>query len=353
VRRRWRGFTLIELLVVIAIIAILIALLLPAVQQAREAARRTQCKDHLKQIGLALHNYHDIYKQFPLGSVCVGDANANICGTNFRHPNWGTTWALSILPFMDQKPLWDQYRSEVPSGLQPAVTGTPLAVFKCPSDTPVPPATSLQSVQGGHRYDKGNYGANYGGAWANENTSGNGVDDTPTSWTNAPSLGVFHDRGAQNQRWGAAIRDIFDGTSNTICVAEVLKANVADDCRGCWGRAHAAVFSAFAWAVPNGSGTSGGPNWICTPNSKTDSQPGGHRNYRDGAAHCANGLRGELHCDDRTGDGRGGICARSRHAGGVQVLLGDGSVRFVSDNINKITWRSLLTIRGKEVIGEF
>jgi len=342
-RRRRLGFTLIELLVVIAIIAILIALLLPAVQQAREAARRSTCKNNLKQIGLALHNYHDVSKQFPLGSVCVGDANANICGGSYRHANWGTTWAISLLPYLDQKPLWDQWDSKVPSNLQPNVTGTELEVMKCPSDTPVPASVPV----GGSRYARGNYAANYGGGYANENTSGNGVDDIPTNWTTSPNLGVFHSRGAQNQRWGAAIRDVFDGTSNTIAVAEILKWNTNADCRGCWGRTHGAIFSAYTVRAPQN-----GPSGICTPNSKTDQQ-GGSSWFRDGAVYCDNNATLEMKCDDRTGDGTGGLCARSRHPGGVHALLCDGSVRFVSDNINNILWRSLLTIRGREVIGEF
>jgi len=370
-RRRWRGFTLIELLVVIAIIAILIALLLPAVQQAREAARRSQCKNNLKQIGLALHNYHDIYKQFPLGAVCAdgpsttlgggGNFPSNSCGSSYRHGNWGTTWAISILPFLDQKPLWDQWDSRLNSACHPQVTGTPLSVMKCPSDSDAPPAigngAAAPTTSGNppmcattgqnSRYDKGNYAANYGGGWANENGGQNGVDGT-LNWANSANLGVFHSRGNPNNRWGAAIRDLLDGTSNTIVVAEILKANSNGDCRGCWGTTHGAAFSAFGWAAPTD-----GRQWICTPNSKTDSQPGGHRNYRDGTPFCDNNLRGELHCDDRSGDGRGGTCARSRHPGGVQALLGDGSVRFVSDNINKVTWRALLTIRGREVIGEF
>ena len=105
---RKRGFTLIELLVVIAIIAVLIALLLPAVQQAREAARRSTCKNNLKQIGLALHNYHDIYKMFPIGAqerpaAYGADANGNTGPGNYE--SWG--WAASMLPQIDQAPLFD------------------------------------------------------------------------------------------------------------------------------------------------------------------------------------------------------------------------------------------------------
>ena len=133
--RKARGFTLIELLVVIAIIAILIALLLPAVQQAREAARRTQCKNNLKQLGLAFHNYHDVTKTFPYGWEL---------GQNLHLSSWG----LMLLPYLDQAPLYNQFNTSLPAineanavGFQtPAILAqnlqvikTPLTVFMCPS----------------------------------------------------------------------------------------------------------------------------------------------------------------------------------------------------------------------------
>ena len=133
-----RGFTLIELLVVIAIIAILIALLLPAVQQAREAARRTQCRNNLKQIGLALHNYHDTFRLFPPGVIRDGQNNSEA---------WG--WTVFILPFLEQANLYNQldpdtYRlRDLLAGLNPtypaptanaAILQNPLSVFICPSD---------------------------------------------------------------------------------------------------------------------------------------------------------------------------------------------------------------------------
>ena len=103
--KKKKGFTLIELLVVIAIIAILIALLLPAVQQAREAARRTQCKNNLKQVGLALHNYHDVALSFPIGSN-ASNTNSNGDG------HWGVSWWARILPYADQAPLYNTLQFE-------------------------------------------------------------------------------------------------------------------------------------------------------------------------------------------------------------------------------------------------
>ncbi len=113
-RRARRGFTLIELLVVIAIIAVLIALLLPAVQQAREAARRTQCKNNLKQIGLAMHNYHDTYNRLPLGGVCSGLAPNASSPSDFRDARWSQTWAIAALPLLEQGNLWNHLECRDP-----------------------------------------------------------------------------------------------------------------------------------------------------------------------------------------------------------------------------------------------
>jgi prepilin-type N-terminal cleavage/methylation domain-containing protein len=124
------GFTLVELLVVIAIIGILIALLLPAVQAAREAARRTQCNNNLKQIGLALHNYHDSHKTFPPDAVWGAFVAA--APTAQQNP-YHTTWLLAILPYLEQQPLYDTVDFELPMYGQP-VTSTQLGALQCPSD---------------------------------------------------------------------------------------------------------------------------------------------------------------------------------------------------------------------------
>ncbi len=159
--RRLRGFTLIELLVVIAIIAILIALLLPAVQQAREAARRTQCKNNLKQIGLALHNYHDTNKALPSGSIVL----LNAAGTQYFGHGW--TWHASILPYMDQATMYAAIQGPNDGGLgsesggtaspkQTLAGATVLSMFWCPSQPDV-----TQGVQKGG-YSPSNYNGNMG-----------------------------------------------------------------------------------------------------------------------------------------------------------------------------------------------
>lgn len=335
-----QAFTLIELLVVISIIAILIALLLPAVQQAREAARGLTCRNNLKQLGLAFHNYHVAKNRFPLGAVCAGGN----CGGNFRHPDWGTTWAISILPYLEGVNLYDQWNSSLPSDQQPLVTGTPLAVMKCPSELRNPVVIGSANIgtpgEPG-RYDRGNYGANYGGGWANEDVGVNGFSGS-VSWTNSPNRGVFSSRQSGDRPYGAAIADIQDGTSNTLMLAEILTRVSNWDCRGCWGRNMGAIFSAYTGHVPDD-----GPEGIAGPNVPAVG------NFRDFPVYCGNGTRPETACEDESDDGRGGVAARSLHPAGVNVLFCDGSTTFVKETIDRVVWRSLITIQGCEVVDEF
>ncbi|MEZ6130649.1 MAG: DUF1559 domain-containing protein [Planctomycetaceae bacterium] len=217
--QRKRGFTLIELLVVIAIIAILIALLLPAVQQAREAARRTQCKNNLKQIGLALHNYHDIYKQFPIGGQLQPDPNPATTGGIANVEMWG--WPASILPQIDQAPLFNQLGATTrrltdvlaDATLRPLLQTT-ISGFICPSD-PGPPLMSKGGPNGNGRHMNG--AAAVGNAFrvAKSNYIGNcGYNDVNVRVNERHLRGVFHI--GINFR----IRDITDGTTNTIFVGE-------------------------------------------------------------------------------------------------------------------------------------
>jgi len=338
-----RGFTLIELLVVIAIIAILIALLLPAVQQAREAARRTQCRNNLKQIGLALHNYHDTFLQFPTGSVYTKNpaAYADGAATNFRNSNYGATWVVSILPYMDQAPLYNQYNFSTGSQDNAVVTSTPLTVMMCPSATRLPPATggliaadtnSGANVNG--TYAKGNYGGNHGARSANQN-------DSPWGWRNMQARGIFCIR----PNWGARISDIQDGTSNTMLASEILGASSNGDCRGCWGKPHGPIVSGTA----NSAG--GGPvngMWVLTPNANYLA----NGNYADCPVYSNNNIADGTINDCTSDSNNGGVGARSKHTGGVHVLLADGTVRFVSDNINGATWQAVFSISGTETVGE-
>ena len=155
--RARRGFTLIELLVVIAIIAILIALLLPAVQQAREAARRASCKNNLKQIGLALHNYHDVHSAFPSGWIGVTNEQPSVLGAS------GFAWGTMVLPYLDQGPLYGKFNLSNPLDASPnrALITQHLTVYQCPSDPK--PETFKTPDQNGNPIEMAT--ANYAGVF--------------------------------------------------------------------------------------------------------------------------------------------------------------------------------------------
>jgi len=280
---RHRGFTLIELLVVIAIIAILIALLLPAVQQAREAARRTQCKNNLKQIGLALHNYHDIAKMFPIGAQ---DAGPN-------EEMWG--WGAAILPMIDQAPLYNQLqvdklrlREVLDDTNLRSFTQTILEGFICPSD----PGKSLMS--GGRmngssgRHFNGNSSVNNQFRVAKSNYIGSCGYNDVNQVTENRTRGIFHRRSTFR------MRDITDGTSNTIMVGERT------------------TFCACGAWVGNRNPTGGGPQGADYTLGRTSIPI----NMPDNRSHyCTEGFD-------------------SKHVGGAQFLFCDGSVHFLSENID-------------------
>lgn len=303
-----RGFTLIELLVVIAIIAILIALLLPAVQQAREAARRASCKSNFKNIGLALHNYHSTHQIFPPGQVNPGvNTDANLpytsrCSSECRN----ITGFLLILPDLDQKPLYDQIDFNRPlGGAQRSGGGPgggqgsifqPLPIFNCPSDGPY---AEPRNVGGSAHYAIQN-GQRTSYAWALDMWTSNRRRNYTAD--NTRGKGAFGINGA------ARMRDVDDGTSNTMFMVETPR------------KKHSASFGPFwnAWVYTNGIQPSRGINHVDT---------------RSGLPYAFD--------------------AGSKHTGGCHILLGDGSVRFLSENVNNNIVRALVSIAGGEVIGEY
>lgn len=215
-----KGFTLIELLVVIAIIAILIALLLPAVQQAREAARRTQCKNNLKQIGLALHNYHDTFTALPSGSIVL----LNSAGTTYYGHGW--TWHASILPYLDLAPMYNSIQGPNDGGMGSEQGGTTspkqqlagqtvLSVFWCPSQ----PDVTYGTQKGG--YSPSNYNGNMGTliGYNGDNCYGGSVTDA--AGMRAPG-GCMNANGVFYISSSVRFRDVIDGLSNTIFVSEVI-----------------------------------------------------------------------------------------------------------------------------------
>ena len=352
--QRRRGFTLIELLVVIAIIAILIALLLPAVQQAREAARRTECKNKQHNLALALHNYHDTHHAFPPGAVHLnhprnsGPADDSLAYTadlsryktwGGRNRGWGATWVLMILPQMEQTPLWSKWRFDLPAkdpANQP-VAETRLPSMICPSAPQISLILNNPNGAGG-RFSKITYGINAG---TDEFNDGHDWFDQRETGISTCALPL-----------GAAISDVLDGTTNTLLLSEFFVVNNNEDSRGAW-----AMATACSVGGRGGNGNmspANVANRLITPNKNPETYGG---QFRDMVAHCDNALRGNGWCDDRGGGGDNGKDvvngARSFHPGGVNAAMVDGSVRFVSDTIDSVVWYGVLSIRNGEVVGEF
>ncbi len=334
---RRRGFTLIELLVVIAIIAVLIALLLPAVQQAREAARRTQCKNNLKQIGVALHNYHDTYNMFPPGNV------ASIFG------GWGPSWWIFMLPYIDQAPA---YNSLTFNGVHPGWTccgdtsGTlnGAVMRRVRINAAICPSSGLDPMRdtgGGPTMITQYHGIN--GA-----TNGPGFTNDPSQMAlccgccgGQQGTGILSGGGMFGPMRAYGLNDARDGSTNIMFVGEasdfILNAtggkvvqvggahgilmgspnlNYPARCPGCMFERQ--FNTTTVRYPPNAPAINNDVNW-----------PGIGDNY---------GINNPL---------------RSAHTGGVHVLLGDGSVRFLGDNIDMVTIRGLATRNDGARLGEW
>ncbi|QDT65569.1 DUF1559 domain-containing protein [Calycomorphotria hydatis] len=348
-----RGFTLIELLVVIAIIAILIALLLPAVQQAREAARRSQCKNNLRQIGLALHNYHDSHFCFPPGWVAKNTStNTHVFTLEDPEDRNGFAWSTMILPFLEQANIYKELDFDVittngtTSAGNLSMIDTFLPVFACPSD-PKPDFFDMPEEGTGTPLGilaaTSNYPAIFG-TWElhrceeefedGDTTVFDGSDgEGPGLNTNGQCLGngvFFHNDVVR-------IRDLTDGTSNTLMVGE-----------------RASEFEKLRCEepnTPNGSGVcSGAGDDTGTIGDKEEFYstwsgiiPEGAEAVARFLAHAGHPPNHGVHEDDFS----------SRHVGGAQFILGDGHVTFISENIDEGLFGSLGTRAGGEVVGEF
>jgi prepilin-type N-terminal cleavage/methylation domain-containing protein/prepilin-type processing-associated H-X9-DG protein len=333
---RQRGFTLVELLVVIAIIGILVALLLPAVQAAREAARRMQCLNQIKQLALALHNYHDVAKKFPPGAI--SDPNP-AGGTSYGRPP-RTTYIVHLMPYIEQNTVYDTIdfvnRPVAPGlcwfGNNAQATGATMPLLYCPSDGMGGVFKTCGLINGDANRPAPHFLSNYMAFFS-------GFTVASIETRDARLVAAF------GLNRGASFADILDGTSNTMLMGEYLT-GTTDDYRG------------FIWSDKAG----GSQLWTeLPPNSKlpdrlsptTPPPPLATKPW------CKNRPEVNLPCVNGISESSGlanldhTAASRSRHPGGVQVLLGDGSVRFVGQTIDLRTWRALSTIQAGEVLGEY
>ena len=292
-----QGFTLIELLVVIAIIAILIALLLPAVQQAREAARRSTCKNNLKQVAIALHNYHDTHRTFPIGAAI----NGGCTGYSGSHM---FSWGVHILPFIDQANLYNNLNFSgstpfVPQNFTSSTCLSTVQPYLCPSN-PHPDVVVNRAGAFAGALPDGMGRTDLGGVADSINWKCSTAGVRPTTRGNGVLFGIS----------SVKFRDIVDGTSNTLLVGEVT------------GSLSSTGLNGNTYTGYDVFDTSNGINSIDTvPGGGTFAfRPQGFSSY---------------------------------HVGGCHFVLCDGAVRFISENVDQGTLAGISTRAGGEVVGEF
>ena len=298
---RKSGFTLIELLVVIAIIAVLIALLLPAVQQAREAARRSQCKNNPKQLGLAIHNYHDTHRVFPVGGFQAGAGIGN-----------GLGWQVMVLPYFDQAPLYNRFNfSGTTSGNNPsniissniALAVQPIATLQCPSSSKL---VNPDETSGGSPTSV----SHYIGVMGPTSSLTNPVTGTayPLDTSNM-SFGGYATSGILLRNRVTRMRDVSDGTSNTLLLGEIS-----------WNAAN-------CWRM-----------WVrgCAT---------------DGACVSIRNIATGINLTPWNNSSNfNNVSFGSMHTGGAQFATADGSVHFISENISMTIYAAMATREAGEAI---
>ena len=351
-----RGFTLIELLVVIAIIAILVALLLPAVQQAREAARKSQCKNNLKQLGVALHNYHDTHSTLPAGYYSFGTTNgagpgwANIDPTTWdAAPGWG--WGTMVLPFIDQAALYNELAIDQPiwASANVASVRTKLSAFLCPTvsgshdsfvvtdDAGAPITIGSGQIQLGRSHFVASHGQEE--CWGDRSGSALTADvftdiftgGTATVTVNGDTTRVSDGPFCRNS--AVRFRDVTDGLSNTIFLGE-----------------HSSKLSEKTWVcvVPGASSRplisspDNGPDSAATLTMIHIGPSGGEQDaFGNPIIHPINFPT--FHVGQMF----------SEHTGGGHVCLGDGSVRFVTETIDLLLFAAISSVSEEDQAGDF
>ncbi len=295
------AFTLVELLVVIAIIGILVALLLPAIQAAREAARRAQCFNNLKQLGLAVQHYHDTHQRLPAGQTYYSNTQFN---DKF-------TWTVFLLPFVEQDTLYREvnWNSDMGGcGPNANISNKEIPTFVCPS--------------GGAEGDFGHACRVRHSYVANA-----GIGPLRAAWPPPQKPGVF-----MQNKW-LRISDFTDGTSNTIGLSEIIKVREGADFRGTWSYCEGTLYQHDRT-----------PNTRIPDETRPTFCPVADANHPQApciGTYTAWNARRSI------------LSARSEHPGGVNAALIDGSVRFVTNNIDLETWQALGTPFGAEVLREF
>ncbi len=332
-RQPWRrGFTLVELLVVIAIIGILVALLLPAIQSAREAARRSQCQNNMRQLGIAILNYESANKVFPpgnLGHRRLDDITQPPDRTDPRNPPF-TPNLIFLLPYLEESARFNLYDRDEDWNRQDLTVleqiRSPLPTYQCPSDeslimeetTGGGDGTNSQAFQDA----KGSYGLNWGQfAYIDQ------YDQRTNGLNFNINTAEDHFRAPFGIGWGAKMAQIVDGTSNTFAMLEMIQApsevGAVDRRARIWNHVPG-CYQISAIRTPN---SDDGDVTACTDRRELD-----------------------LPCRPNSGENNMSISSRSRHPGGVHVILCDSSVQFFSDDVDEILWKGLSSIDGSEVV---
>ncbi len=329
-----RGFTLVELLVVIAIIGILVALLLPAVQAAREAARRTTCINKMKQLGIALHNFNDTNKKFPDGSQGRDTSDGGLGYTYGPNAPTRVAFFIFLYPFLEDsntdlkydKDVW--FIDNINTGPFREILRAPQENLICPSDEP----TKCDWCDGGNAEEyKGNYGVN----WGPQTMACQALPPT-----HPQAGGVNRCTGSARDQWkikgapfhfsfGARIAQIIDGTSNTLAMMEMVatpEINNACDRRARIWNDDFSCYQITCHTTPN------------TTVADASACPGASPEYP---------------CVSSSGITGGRMQSRSQHPTGVVALMCDASVHFVSNDIDLNVWQSASTMQGGEVLGDF